>query len=179
MDPLLAHPGQWSRQSVQNRRRPETPTRDSKTALKIQATLTAEGGRSGHVRAVIHRHVPKNPRHRPIFFFFPQGLRLCLCFSKPRLCGCVLGRVGTPTTDGGPIRIDAEQFQASNGREERPSQSSDGLLVGARLSSPCQAPIGRSFWRDASIASNWISRRRCKVELGMVWTDSGLNTQDT
>lgn len=24
---------------------------------------------------------------------------------------------------------------------------------------------------DASIASNWISRRRCQVELGMVWTE--------
>lgn len=83
MDPLLAHPGQWSRQSVQNCRRPETPTRDSKTALKIQATLTAEGGRSGHVRAVIHRHVPKNPRHRPIFFSFHRACG-SVCVSRSR-----------------------------------------------------------------------------------------------
>lgn len=151
---------------------PRPPREIRGTALKIQATWTAKRGRSTSGGGVIHRHEPATRAcHRPIFFSLHRACG-SVCASRSRDFVVVYSVESVlPRPTGVPSALMLSNFKRPMVERSGHPSLPTAFCLGHRYRHRARPLSVHLSDGDASIASNWISRRRCQVELGMVWTE--------
>lgn len=158
--------------STEPQEAPRPPREIRGTALKIQATWTAKRGRSTSGGGVIHRHEPATRAcHRPIFFSLDRACG-SVCASRSRDFVVVYSVESVlPRPTGVPSALMLSNFKRPMVERSGHPSLPTAFCLGHRYRHRARPLSVHLSDGDASIASNWISRRRCQVELGMVWTE--------